>query len=70
MTAKEQASLTKKPASAGDSLSVRELTKRQYSREVQLDQEQGKTSRTYPDFLQAKGLLGLKARVDREADQA
>lgn len=71
MTAKDQATPIKEAARGpggrgGESLSIRELTQRQYNREVLHDQALGQKSRTYPEFLESKGLLGLKATVERE----
>lgn len=62
--------LTRGPGGrGGESLTIQELTLRKYSREMRRGQDLGKESRTYPEFLESKGLLGLKARIEREADQ-
>ncbi|MDU9037002.1 hypothetical protein NHG95_28110 [Pseudomonas corrugata] len=53
----------------GESLTIEELTKRQHHREVLRDQELGRKSRTYLEFLESKGLLGLKARIERESSE-
>jgi len=75
MTAKEQATPMKQPARGprgrgGESLSVRELTQRQYDHQVLHNQELGNESPTYLEFLDSKGLQGLKSTVERENKQS